>query len=185
MFRSFLQLQNPLQTLHGVPICLHMKQNFHGLSVAVVSHAFNSFGSTHKSKTSSSLRSSTMQNGKLFGRCVCRISDNVCCSLSFVAPAHFKACIKMLFASICELFGRSCHAPLGLDELTVVRHLQTVSRKQQVLFDRTPVVHNLQSAWLLLFHCGSVRVNYFRLSAFAALGSLLSFMTKNCGHAGA
>ena len=165
---------------------LHMTQNFHGLSVAVVSHAFNSFESTHKSMTFSSLRSSTMQNGKLFGRCVCRISDNVCCSLSFLAPAHFNACIKMLFASICELFGRSCYAPVGLDnELTVVRHLRTVSRKQQVLLDRTPLVHNLQSAWLLLFHCVSVRVNYFRLSAFAALGSLLSFMTKNCGNAGA
>ena len=152
----------------------------------MVSHAFNSFESTHKSMTSSSLRSSTMQNGKLFGRCVCRISDNVCCSLSFVAPAHFKACIKMSFASIRELFGRSCHAPVGLDnELTVVRHLRSVSREQQVLLDRTLLVQDLQSAWLLLFHCVSIRVNYLKLSALAKLGSLLSFLTKHCGHAGA
>ena len=37
--------------------------NFDGLSIAVVSHAFNSFESMHNSMTSSSLRSSTIHSG--------------------------------------------------------------------------------------------------------------------------
>ena len=37
--------------------------NFDGLSIAVVSYAFNSFDSMHKSMISSSLRPSTMQSG--------------------------------------------------------------------------------------------------------------------------
>ena len=90
--------------------------NFDGLNIVVASHAFNSFESMHNSMISSSLRSSTKQSGlsdstifsnnlvlftsskavHLFGRCICRIPDNV-----FYPPClvgrHLNISIKMLF----------------------------------------------------------------------------------------
>ena len=49
--------------------------------------------------------------------------------------------------------------PLGHPEF-VARHLRSVSREQQVLLDRIPLVQDVQSAWLLLLHCASARANY-------------------------
>ena len=49
--------------------------------------------------------------------------------------------------------------PLG-HPAYVAEHLRSVSREQQVLLDRIPLVQDLQTAWLLLLHCASARVNY-------------------------
>ena len=49
--------------------------------------------------------------------------------------------------------------PLGHPAF-VAEHLRSVSREQQVLLDRITLVQDLQSAWLLLLHCASARVNY-------------------------
>ena len=49
--------------------------------------------------------------------------------------------------------------PLGPPAF-VAQHLRSVSREQQVLLDRIPLVQDLQSAWLLQLHCASARANY-------------------------
>ena len=41
------------------------------------------------------------------------------------------------------------------------RHLRSVTRKQQVLLDRIPLVEDVRSAWLLLLHCASARAICF------------------------
>ena len=41
----------------------------------------------------------------------------------------------------------------------VARQLERTSVKHQVLFDRTPLVEDVQSAWLFL-HCACARANY-------------------------
>ena len=50
--------------------------------------------------------------------------------------------------------------PLGHPDF-VARHLRSVTEEHQVLLQRIPRVRDLQSAWLLLLHCASVRANYF------------------------
>ena len=42
----------------------------------------------------------------------------------------------------------------------VARQLERTSVKHQVLFDRIPLVEDVQSAWLLLLHCACARANY-------------------------
>ena len=42
----------------------------------------------------------------------------------------------------------------------VAEHLRSVSREQQVLLDRIPLVQDLRSAWLLLLYCASARANH-------------------------
>ena len=60
-------------------------------------------------------------------------------------------------AGICPLIDQGIKV-LGPD--FVARHLQTVVAEHQTLLDRIPRVKDLQSAWLLLFHCVSARANY-------------------------
>ena len=73
--------------------------------------------------------------------------------------------------------------PLGHPAF-VAEHLRSVSREQQVLLDRTPLVRDLQSAWLLLLHCASARVNYLMraVNPDTTAVNLLSPMTKHCGN---
>ena len=42
----------------------------------------------------------------------------------------------------------------------VTQHPQSVTDEKQCLLERTPLIQDLQSAWLLLFHCASARANY-------------------------
>ena len=49
--------------------------------------------------------------------------------------------------------------PLGHPAF-VAEHFRSVPREQQVLLDRTPLVQNLQKAWLLLKHCASACFKY-------------------------
>ena len=50
-------------------------------------------------------------------------------------------------------------SPVGYPAF-VARQLERTSVKHQVLFDRIPMVEDVQSAWLLLLHCACARVNY-------------------------
>ena len=43
----------------------------------------------------------------------------------------------------------------------VARHFRSFTEEHQVLLQRIPRVRDLQSAWLLLLHCASVRANHF------------------------
>ena len=49
--------------------------------------------------------------------------------------------------------------PLGHADF-VSRHLRTVTEEQRCLLDRIPMLHDVQSAWLLLLHCAAARANY-------------------------
>ena len=46
--------------------------------------------------------------------------------------------------------------PLGHDDF-VAAHLESVLAEHQILLTRIPLVKDVQSAWLLLLHCASVR----------------------------
>ena len=49
--------------------------------------------------------------------------------------------------------------PLGHEDY-VARHLESLAEEQRVLLERIPMVHDVQSAWLLLLHSASARANY-------------------------
>ena len=49
--------------------------------------------------------------------------------------------------------------PLG-DPAFIQAHLDKKADEQRTLLERTPMVTDLQSAWLILLHCASARANY-------------------------
>ena len=50
--------------------------------------------------------------------------------------------------------------PLGHTDY-IRAHLEKTAAAHQILFDRIPLVEDVQSAWLLLVHCAAARANCF------------------------
>ena len=98
--------------------------NFDGLSIAVASHAFNSFESMHNSMISSSLRSSTMHSGlsdsSIFSNTSVLLCTKlfICSGAASAASATTSSTLHVLCAGTSTSASRCCSSAFAANSST-------------------------------------------------------------------